>query len=137
MRVVTWSLVLAWLSLGLFRVATDGRARWSTDRRLSALTSAAERRAVRFGPQIGPRLESFEKVLVDIRARGAPARVLVAAPVPQNVYESLAWHLLDPAAILRAKRNDLEGEARERGAGWWIGFDAVRGWRAEPVEEAR
>jgi hypothetical protein len=137
-RSVAWTATAAWLCANVALFAVHGRARIVDDARLSQASSVAEKRAKVWGPNLEPALLAFESALDEAGTRHFD-RVLLVAPAPRNVFESLAWHVLFPAAIeIAPPGGSLDAWRRaalERGADAMIYPQSGTSWRVVDLRE--
>jgi hypothetical protein len=136
-RRVAWFTAVLWLGANVVLFFMDGGERIAADARLSREPSVAAKRAKVWGPNLEKTVLAFETALVEAAPRHF-SRVLLAAPAPRNVFESLAWHVLFPAAIEVASSEDVDAlwrEAVERGADAVIYAQSATSWRVVDVRE--
>jgi hypothetical protein len=131
-RSVAWTAAAVWLCANVALFAVHGVQRVIADARLSQSSSVAEKRAKVWGPSLERAVLAFENTLNEAAPRHFD-RVLLVAPAPRNVFESLAWHVLFPAAIeIASPGGSLDAwrrEALERGADAMIYPHSGTSWR--------
>jgi hypothetical protein len=136
-RRVAWFAAVTWLCANVALLCVGGRERIAADARLSREPSVAARRAKVWGQSLEKTVLAFETALDDA-AQHRFARVLLVAPPPRNVFESLAWHKLFPAVVEMAAAEDVETlrhEAIERRADAMIYPQSATAWRVVDVRE--
>ena len=138
-RSVAWTAAAVWLCANVALFAVHGRARIADDARLSRSSSVAEKRAKVWGPNLEPALLAFESALDEAGTRHFD-RVLLVAPAPRNVFESLAWHVLLAATNEIASQDgslDACGrEPRARPADPLISPQSSTSWRVVDLRKS-
>jgi hypothetical protein len=136
---LAWVAILPWLVVNVALFADQGSRRIEKDRQVSQVPTVAQKRALAWGPEFEQVLVPFEAALNET-AKMDVRRVLLVAPPPRNVFESLAWHMLFPAAVeivpSRTSTSSPPTQAIEHHADAVIYAESPVRWRAIDVRSA-